>query len=320
MIEPRVDRTRTLLVGAHGQVGAQMFRFLGERDGWDTVLPTSRSKRDGWLELDLAEVASAEQVERLLDDYEIGQIQCIAGMTNVDACEASGELAHRINARGPGALATYAQRHGIRFIYFSTEYIFDGSTECPGPYAEESPANPLNVYGASKLAGERAVLDACADALVLRTTVVYGPDAGEKNYLYSVMRHLVQGASMRVPEDQVSTPTYNRDLILAASGLAEVGASGVFHVCGPEVLGRLAFARAIAEALGLDAGLLHGVSTEMLRQPARRPLAAGLATTKLQNLYPHLRMRSVAEAIEDCSSELRAFLDTEAESKRNGVA
>ena len=318
MIEPRVDRPKTLILGADGQVGAQMLGFLRERDGPENVIPTSRTKRDGWLAVDLAELAAAEQVARLLGGHSIGQIYCIAGMTNVDACEASADLAHRTNARGPGALASYANKNGIKFVYFSTEYVFDGSDEHAGPYSEEALPNPVNVYGASKLAGEQAVRNACGDALVLRTTVVYGPDVGKKNYLYSVLRNLGQGASMRVPKDQVSTPTYNRDLVVTATGLAGAGASGIFHVCGPERLGRLTFAQRIAEAFGLDAGLLQGVATAALGQAARRPLEAGLATTKLVTLYPHFKMRSVAEALNHCSSELKAFLDLGQEVNRKG--
>ena len=113
---------------------------------------------------------------------------------------------------------------------------------------------------------------------------------------------------MRVPEDQVSTPTYNLDLIAAAIGLVECGASGVFHVCGPELLGRLEFAEAIATRLGLDASLLEGVTTAELGQRAPRPLAAGLATGKLRSLYPQLAMRTLAEALEDCAAELEEFL------------
>lgn len=286
-----------------------MLRYLSERRGPEAVLATTRRAREGWLQLDFAELATIEQAAALLDGYELDGIYCVAGMTAVDACEDEPELAFRTNARGPGVLAAYAQQRAVPFVYFSTEYVFDGAADHPGPYAEDAAVRPLSVYGKSKLAGEEAVGAACAGALVLRTTVVYGPDAREKNYLYSLMRNLATGTAMRVPEDQVSTPTYNVDLIGAALGLVECGASGVFHVCGPELLGRLQFAEAVAERLGLDRSLLEGVSTAELGQRAPRPLAAGLATGKLRSLYPQLRMRSVAEAMEDCAGEMVAFLD-----------
>ena len=301
-------QARTLIAGATGQVGTQMLRYITERRGAEAALPTTRHRREGWVHLDFAELETVEQAAALFDAYKLDSIYCVAGMTAVDACEDEPELAMRTNARGPGVLATYAQRRNLPFVYFSTEYVFDGSAEHPGPYAEQDALRPLSVYGKSKLAGEEAVCKACTGALILRTTVVYGPDARQKNYLYSLMRNLATGKRMRVPEDQVSTPTYNLDLIAAAMGLVECGASGVFHVCGPEVLGRLEFAEAIADKLGLDRSLLEGVSTAELGQRAARPLAAGLATGKLAKLYPQLRMRTVAEAMEDCAGELEGFL------------
>src|ERR1700744_5559988 len=120
---------------------------------------------------------------------------------------------------------------------------------------------------------------------------------------------------MSVPEDQISTPTYNRDLAQTTLGLVDAGASGVFYVAGPEVLGRLEFAQLVAETLELDASLLQGVETAELGQAARRPLWAGLDTAKLVRMYPALRMRSLAESLKDCSAEFRVFLDQQAHSQ-----
>lgn len=290
---------RSLIVGASGQVGRQFLEAMGER-----AVATSREAREGWLQLDLAALSEVGQAAAVLDGQEFEAIYCVGGMTHVDGCEAEPELAWRTNGVGPGVLAEYARRRGVPYVFFSTEYVFDGAAEDPGPYAEESRTNPLSVYGKSKLEGERRVMAAHPGALVLRTTVVYGPDAKRMNYVCALIRNLRGGVTMRVPEDQVSTPTYNRDLIPAALGLVAAGATGVFHVSGPEVLGRLEFARRVAAELGLDGGLLEGVSTTELGQAAARPLAAGLGTEKLRRMYPELRMRGVAESIADCRAEL----------------
>ena len=290
---------RALIVGASGQVGRQFLQAMGER-----AVPTSREAREGWLRLDLAELSEVGQVAAVLDAVEFEAVYCVGGMTHVDGCEAEPDLAWRTNGVGPGVLAEYAERRGVPYVFFSTEYVFDGAADDPGPYAEEARTNPLSVYGKSKLDGERRVLAAHSAALVLRTTVVYGPDSKRMNYVCALIRNLQGGVKMRVPEDQVSTPTYNRDLIPAAMGLVAAGAKGVFHVSGPEVLGRMEFARIVAAELGLDAGLLEGVSTAELGQVAARPLAAGLATEKLRRMYPALKMRTVAESIADCRAEL----------------
>jgi dTDP-4-dehydrorhamnose reductase len=299
-----MTQAKTLIVGASGQVGTQMLGALGEQ-----AVATSRQVRPGWLQLDLAEWTEPAQAAAILDAVELDGVYCVGGMTHVDGCEAEPDLAWRTNARGPGLLAAYARGRGLPFVFFSTEYVFDGAASDPGPYAEDARTHPLSVYGKSKLEGEQRVLDADPAALVLRTTVVYGPDPRRMNYLYSLMRNLSSGVTMRVPEDQISTPTYNRDLIAAAMGLVHAGASGIFHVAGPELLGRLEFAEQIARRLGLDSSLLEGVSTAALGQPAARPLNAGLSTDKLRRLHPQLPMRSLAESLNDCAEELRTFLE-----------
>jgi dTDP-4-dehydrorhamnose reductase len=303
----QMTQCKALIVGASGQVGTQMVGALGER-----ALPTSRSEHEGWLRIDLAEL---DGVEAVLDAEALDAVYCMGGMTHVDGCEAEPELAWKTNARGPGVLAAYARGRGLPFVFFSTEYVFDGAETDPGPYGEDAATNPLSMYGKTKLEGERRVLDAYPEALVLRTTVVYGPDPRQMNYLYALMRNLSAGMRMRVPEDQVSTPTYNRDLIGAALRLVESGATGVFHVAGPERMGRLEFAREIAGRLGMDAGLLEGVSTAALGQAAARPLDAGLATQKLRRFCAerHLdfRMQTVAEGLQDCAAEVARFLERE---------
>lgn len=303
-VEIQMTQARTLIVGASGQVGTQMLRALGAR-----ALATSRVAQEGWLRLDLAELSEVSQAAAVLDAEALDAVYCVGGMTHVDGCEAEPEVAWRTNARGPGVLAAYARGRGLPVVYFSTEYVFDGAADGVGPYAEDAMVHPLSAYGRSKLEGELRVMEAHPEALVLRTTVVYGPDPRQMNYLYALMRNLAAGTTMRVPEDQLSTPTYNRDLIAAALGLVKAGASGVFHVAGPERMGRLAFAREIAERLGLDAGLLEGVSTAALQQAAARPLDAGLSTEKLRRLHPELRMRTLQESLTDCAAELAGFLE-----------
>ena len=298
-----MSQLKTLIVGASGQVGSQMLRALGGR-----ALATSRTAREDWLKLDVAELAETAQAVELLDAHELDAIYCVGGMTWVDGCEKEPELAHRTNARGPGVLAAYARRRGLPYVFFSTDYVFDGAKEHPGPYAEDAPANPLSVYGRTKLEGEQRVLQAYPQALVLRTTWVYGADARRMNFLYSMMRNLNARQPMKVPQDQVSTPTYNRDLVRVALGLVEARAAGVFHVAGPELLGRLKFAQKVARGLGLDASLLEGVTTAELKQPAARPLNSGLSTSRLATQHPQLRLRTLAEAMEDCGPELRGFL------------
>src|SRR4030095_11997232 len=125
-----------------------------------------------------------------------------------------------VNCEGPGALAAAAASSGARTVYLSTEYVFDGTD---GPYGEDAVGRPLSVYRRGKLEGEHAVQEADPAALVLRTTVVYGPEAHGRNFAYQLADRLGRGEAMRVPGDQVSSPTYNRDLADALVALVDTG-------------------------------------------------------------------------------------------------
>jgi dTDP-4-dehydrorhamnose reductase len=283
---------RILVVGASGQVGTQILRILPP----GSAVPTSRrSEKPGWTALDLATVSEGE-ADELLRRFGIGTIYCVGGMTHVDGCESTPELAHRINCAGPATLARAAAKRGSLFVYFSTDYVFNGEN---GPYAEDAPADPICVYGKSKWQGELAVRDAHPTALVIRTTTVYGPDPNGRNFLYSLRKGLGGTKPFRVPSDQISTPTYNLDLAATAVALAESGAQGVFHGAGPDVVSRLEFAQRAAAVMGLDRAYLSGVSTAELAQLAARPLQAGLLIGKLASHLPEIRMRGIEEGVSD---------------------
>ena len=167
---------RILVVGASGQVGTQVLRNVPRA----SAVPTSRRPEEpGWTTLDLATISEAE-ADELVRGHKIATVYCSGGMTHVDACESAFDLARRINCDGPAILAAAAAQYGARFVYFSTDYVFNGEL---GPYAEDSPADPICAYGRSKWLGELAVQDAHPAALVIRTTGVYGPDAKERNFL-----------------------------------------------------------------------------------------------------------------------------------------
>jgi dTDP-4-dehydrorhamnose reductase len=228
---------RDLLIGAAGQTGAQLSSIIGP----DRVLPASRKAAGaGWLTLDLASLATqAPGTLPAFANLGLESIYCVGGMTDVERCETEPDLAMAVNCLGPAQLAAIASDLAIPFVYFSTEYVFDGHS---GPYREDDAPHPISVYGRSKWNGEQAVLDRYPRALIIRTTVVYGPDPAGKNFLYSLLRALREGRPFRVPSDQISTPTYNRDLARATVALVASGATGVFHVAGSEVVSRLQFA------------------------------------------------------------------------------
>ena len=264
---------RALVIGASGQVGASLLAALAER-GHQAVGTYAHHPADGLHPLDITDAVA---IEHAIRDARPDWVLCPAGLTHVDRCEEHPGEAFAINRDGPLAAARAAQRAGAGFVYFSTEYVFDGTA---GPYAEDDPARPLSQYGASKWEGERAILADVSRALAVRTTVVYGPDRQEKNFVYQLIRNCRSGQGMRVPSDQISSPTYNADLARATVELCELDARGLYHLAGDGILDRFAFAQLACRIFGLDTSKLTPVATSSLGQKAPRPLNAGLRIDK----------------------------------------
>ena len=274
----------SLVVGVSGQLGAALVHQLGA-----SALPAARRQLSPeWIHIDLAEIAAEpSRLDALFNQHNIAAVYCAAGATDVERCESDPDWAAAANHLGPLALARAAKN--IPFAFFSTDYVFDGAA---GPYDEDAHANPLSVYGRSKLEGEQAILAAHPNALILRTTGVYGPDPQGKNFLYALRRLLTEGKTMRVPTDQLATPTHVDDLASASIALMQRGHTGIFHIAGPEFLSRYDFALMACDVLGLDGSQIQPLTTPELNQKAARPLLGGLRIDKLNALLGASTMRS----------------------------
>jgi dTDP-4-dehydrorhamnose reductase len=285
------ETPRALIVGASGQLGTALIAQLSS-----TALPAARRDLDPtWLHIDLAEIAATPSLlTPIFNQHNITSIYCAAGATDVERCESDQAWAAAANHLGPLALAHAAKN--IPFAFFSTDYVFDGAA---GPYAEDDTAHALSVYGQTKLDGERAILDAHPNALVLRTTTVYGPDPQGKNFLYTLSRVIKAGNTMRVPTDQLATPVYNEDLAAASTALIEGKHTGIFHLAGPDFLSRYDFSLQACEILNLPTAQVQPLTTPELNQKAARPLLGGLRIDKLTHTLPHIHMRSPQQGIKD---------------------
>ncbi len=184
------------------------------------------------------------------------------------------------NHDGPAAAARAAAAAGAGFVYYSTDYVFDG---IGGPFGEDDAPRPLGVYGKSKHEGEQAVKIACRRAVIIRTSVVYGPERQEKNFVHQLLGAFRKGRGFRPAVDQRASPSYNPDVAAASVELCERELLGLWHVAGSEVLDRYAFAVLICKEFGLDASRLTAVTTAALGQKVRRPLDGGLKVGKAQS-------------------------------------
>ncbi len=209
----------------------------------------------------------------------------VAAITDVDGCETRRDQAFAVNAAGVENLARAVAGTSARLLHFSTDYVFDGAGSAP--LCEEAPANPLNVYGLSKLEGERALARALAGSpergLVLRVCSLYGR-AG-RNFVDTIAGRLRAGEAVNVVDDQVTRPTPATDLaeevaLLLAGGPA---LSGTYHLASGGACSWCEFARRIAQRLGLDAqARVRPVSSAQFPRPARRPPHAVLDTGRYE--------------------------------------
>ena len=214
-----------------------------------------------------------------------------AAWTAVDAAEKEPEAAYRANRDGPAALAALCARNGVPLIHLSTDYVFDGAK--PAPYVEDDATGPTGVYGASKLAGERAVLESGARAAVLRTAWVY--NATGKNFVRTMLGAALKTNQLRVVADQQGCPTHAGDLadaILAVAARMQAGwqpdYGGVFHACGSGSATWHGFALAIfdqAARHGRPAPAVSAITTADYPTPARRPANSRLDCAKLARVF-----------------------------------
>ena len=199
-----------------------------------------------------------------------------AAYTNVDGCETDRERCFAVNAVGVKNIALACRGKGIRIVHFSTDYIFDGRKETP--YVEEDEPAPLNVYGASKLEGER-FLQAFSDRwLLIRTAWLYGKNG--KNFVKTILEKAAAVKTLDVVDDQIGAPTYSWDLAAAVQLLVEGGHEGLFHLTNRGRCSWHEFACKIMQYAGKNDVTVRPIPSADLARPAVRPAWSVLSSRK----------------------------------------
>lgn len=267
---------KSLVLGASGQVGGAIWALLADSEcvGSYASANISRAQKD-LVHIDLAEDDCAAAIEAIAPSH----IYLASSYTNVDGCELDPERSYQVNVAGVKRVAAVAKRLGARLIYFSSDYVFDGTA---GPYGEEDLVAPISVYGRHKALAEQICLE-LADSAVVRTTVVYGPELQQKNFVYRLIKTLGSGETLKVPADQVGNPTYNPNLAQAAVELGQSKLAGIFNLAGSERVSRYEFALEAARVFNLPTDLILPVRTALFNQPARRPLEGGMKLEKAKS-------------------------------------
>lgn len=295
-----------LLTGPSGQVGSAFLKLLPTGD----VLPISRA------DLDLSRPDEIpERLNRIVADLPPSQkIRAFihpAAYTAVDQAETDRDVARRVNAEAPGAIARWCAGRGIPMIHFSTDYVFDGSGT--HPWKESDPTGPVSIYGRTKQEGEEQVQAAGGKHLIFRTSWVYAPKG--KNFVLTMLKLGVERDSLRVVADQIGAPTYAPDIARAAlDALTAAEAkptfpTGVYHLCNSGETSWHGFATRIFD-LARSAGFplrvqsVDPISTADFPTPARRPSNSRMDCSLLERTFD-VRLRPWDSALSECLQEIQ---------------
>lgn len=257
------DKPVILVTGANGQLGKELQEIASSNSLFKFV----------FLSREDLPIHHFELVRSYFDTVKPAYCINCAAYTAVDKAESEKELAFQVNGESVGVLAAVCKKYDTKFIHISTDYVFDGTATVA--YKEDDPVNPINIYGASKLEGEKQALQYNEDSLIIRTSWVYSSHG--KNFVKTMLRLMQEKTEINVVNDQFGSPTYAADL---ASAIMHIITSshrsnhnwkkGIYHYANDGIISWYDFAVAIKELTGSKC-VVHPISTSQYPTPAKRP-------------------------------------------------
>ncbi len=228
-------------------------------------------------------------------------INC-AAYTAVDKAESEVDMVMLVNGESAGNLAAVCKKYQTKLIHISTDYVFDGESETP--YKEDDSTGPINIYGVSKLLGERLSLQENPDVIIIRTAWVYSSFG--HNFVKTMMRLMNERNELKVVSDQVGSPTYAADLAKAILDIISSGKwqAGIYHYSNEGKISWYEFAAEIKKMVGSKA-IVHPILTAEYPTPAKRPKFSLLNKEKIKTVY-HLNIPDWKDSLEKCVALLQA--------------
>ena len=276
---------RILIIGSNGLLGSDL---LAHWTG-DTLIPAN--SRD-------ADIRDFEQVRRLVSSHRPDWIILTAGYTDVDGSERDPGLAFAVNRDGTRNVSIAAREFGAKLCYLSTDYVFDGSSTTP--YEPGDPVHPLNVYGASKAAGEEAVQTEAGNWLIVRTSWLFG--ANKSCFPEKVLQAADSQPELKVVADQIGSPTYTRDLAGAIRELVQADARSIVNITNSGTCSWYEFAKEILQRAGRST-LISPITSAEAGRLAKRPMYSVLSSKALTS--HGILMRNWQEALQAYLAEYR---------------
>jgi dTDP-4-dehydrorhamnose reductase len=254
---------KVLVTGAGGMLGHDVVRVA--QDVRHQVIALSHDDLD---------VTDPAKVERMITRERPGAVINCAAWTNVDGAEESEHEASVINGQGAGFVADAANKVGAKVLYPSTDYVFDGTS---GPYGESDDPAPINAYGRTKLAGERATALVNGRSFIVRTSWLFGPHGG--NFVETMLRLGQGGGPVVVVHDQVGSPTYTGHLAVGLLRLIDSASYGIHHMAGEGSCSWYEFAMEIFRQAEVVTRVMASTS-DMMERPAKRPANSVLVSRR----------------------------------------
>lgn len=267
---------RVLIFGANGQLGTELAGVFA-----DAELHLADLDGDGLI----VDIRSAEAVRKAIGEVRPALVINCAAAHNLPECEAHPSVAFGVNATGCKILGAACKAAGARVMHVSTDYIFSG--EAARPYVETDLPAPLNIYAASKLAGEHLLAAECPDHLIVRTAAMYGHAEcrakGGRNFVTMMLHLAATRPEVKVVSDEFTTPTYTLPLAKQMRLLAEKAEPGIYHATCEGACSWYEFAKAIFEETGTEVNLQQTTSSEF-QSPVRRPRHSVMQNKHAQDL------------------------------------
>lgn len=262
-----------LITGANGQLGRELQLRLSDRDDFEMLV----------TDVDELDITDVDAIDAYFASHAIDCVVNCAAYTAVDAAEDNVELCRRLNATAPTLLARACARKGARMIHISTDYVLGGDGH--RPYREDDEPHPLGVYGLTKLEGERGVIEALPEAVILRTAWLYSPHG--KNFVKTMLKLGRTLETLRVVVDQVGTPTYALDLAdcIVAVLTATDWHPGIYHVSDEGAISWYDFTMAIHRLAGITECRVSPCMTSEYPTRATRPHYSVLDKSKFKATF-----------------------------------
>jgi len=295
-------KNRILITGSNGMLGQRAVQFYSSKENVELLATSVEDKSvvDS-VEYVPSDIKDRESIKKIIYDYCPDFIVHTAAFTNVDLSEKLREDAWKINVKGVEYIGEAARAIDAHIIHISTDYIFDGKN---GPYDENATPDPIGYYGRTKLASENALRISGTFFSILRTNVLYGIALNSRpDFVRWVVNSLRNKQEIRIVKDQIGNPTFIDDLVQAINKIIEFRKTGVYNIGGKEFLSRYDFTIRIADFFNLDKRLIIPITTEELKQPARRPLKSGLLILKAETELGY-KPHTIMEALSAMKKEL----------------